>query len=59
MNFRNNLGYEKNKEGICAGYAEVAIDAFLIGEIEAFYQRIEFIYKTRARRTFFTKSVCD
>ena len=46
IKLRNDLGYKTKDEGVCALYAEKAIDAFLVGEYETVFKaRVDYIEK--------------
>ena len=46
IQLRNDLGYKKQDEGVCALYAQKGIDAFLVGEYESVFKpRCEYIEK--------------
>jgi len=49
VELRNALGFQGNNGGLCAGYAESASVAFLIGDYDAFKARCHYIEKKYAR----------
>ena len=53
IRFRNALGYKENNDGVCALYAEMAIDAFLINDMKSFYQHCAYIQKNIEQPDFF------
>lgn len=59
IDFRNALGYRENKDGFCVGYAEMAINAFLVGRMDQFDARCQYIHERMQDPSFlpFAKEV--
>ena len=49
--FRHALGYDESR-GVCALYSNMAINAFLVGELEQFDRRCDYIQEKMANPDF-------